>query len=276
MQQKSLFRERAVDKMLSPDDLDRLMRVTDPKGWLALIALIALVVPAVVWAIFGSIPTQLTVDNGILLHRDALHEVVSQTSGIVTEVSAKTGDDVQEGQVVVHVRTEAGAEVNVVTLFGGSVVDIAIGKGMYLDRGQQVAVVEVANKPLEAVFFVPAEQGKQLEKGMQAHVSPSTARAEEYGYLQGIVSSVSQFPVTEGDMLRLLEDQSLVDALRTEEDQLEVTVELVGDPSTPSGFKWSSSLGPPFPLTHATLCTATFVLGEQHPVDLIFPDGTQG
>ena len=41
--QKSLFREEAMDKMSSPDELDRLMRVTDPKGWLALIALLALV-----------------------------------------------------------------------------------------------------------------------------------------------------------------------------------------------------------------------------------------
>jgi hypothetical protein len=39
--QKSLFREEAMDKVLSPDELDRLMRVTDPKGWLALIALLA-------------------------------------------------------------------------------------------------------------------------------------------------------------------------------------------------------------------------------------------
>jgi multidrug efflux pump subunit AcrA (membrane-fusion protein) len=276
VQQKSLFREEVVDKMLSPDDLDRLMRVVDPKGWLALIGLLALVVPAAVWGIFGSIPTQVTADDGILIHRDALHEVVSQTSGIVTDVSVKTGDDVQQGQVVVHVRTEAGAEVNVVSLFTGRVVDVAIDKGMFLDRGQQVAVVEVANKPLEGVFFVPAEQGKQLENGMQVHVSPSTASAEAFGYLQGTVSSVSQFPVTEGDMLRLLENQSLVDALRVEKDQLEVSVELLADPSTPSGFKWSSSQGPPFPLTHATPCTATFVLGEQHPVDLIFPDGTEG
>jgi HlyD family secretion protein len=44
--QKSLFRQEAMDKTLSPDELDRLMRVTGPKGWLALIALLALVAAA--------------------------------------------------------------------------------------------------------------------------------------------------------------------------------------------------------------------------------------
>jgi HlyD family secretion protein len=45
--QKSLFRQEAMDKTLSPDELDRLMRVTSPRGWLALIALLALVAAAV-------------------------------------------------------------------------------------------------------------------------------------------------------------------------------------------------------------------------------------
>lgn len=276
MPQKSLFREEAVDRMLSPDDLDRLMRVTDPRGWLALIALAALVIPAVLWGVFGSIPTQVSADDGILMHVDALHEVASQTSGIVTEVSVTTGDEVQEGQEVVRVRTDAGAEVEVVSLFSGRVVDLAIEKGMYLDPGQQVALVEVADKPLAAVFFVPAEQGKLLAPGMQVHVSPSTVKADEYGYMQGRVLAVSQFPVSEGDMLTLLEDDSLVAALSSDDDQLQVDVELVRDPTTPSGFAWSSSKGPPTPVIHGTLCTATFVVGEDHPANLIFPDGTGG
>jgi hypothetical protein len=42
LMQKSLFRQEAMDKTLSPDELDRLMRVTGPNGWLALIALLGL------------------------------------------------------------------------------------------------------------------------------------------------------------------------------------------------------------------------------------------
>jgi multidrug efflux pump subunit AcrA (membrane-fusion protein) len=269
--QKSLFREEAMDKMQSPDELDRLMRVTDPKGWLALIALLALVAAAVVWGVFGSIPIQVGSDEGILLHSGARHEVASQVSGLVTEVSVKVGDDVKEGQAIATVRTDAGAKTDVVSLFGGRADEVLIQKGMVLDRGQNVAVVEEGNKPLEAVVFVPAEEGKQLQKGMQAHVSPATAKAEEFGYVEGKVSSVSQFPVTKSEMSAVLANQSLVDALRTGESQLQVDVKLLSDPSTPSGFQWSSSQGPPFSINHGTLCTATFVLGRQHPVNLVLP-----
>jgi multidrug efflux pump subunit AcrA (membrane-fusion protein) len=269
--QKTLFRKEAMDKMMSPDELDLLMRVTDPRGWLALIALLALVAAAVVWGVFGSVPIEVGSDKGILLHSGARHEVASQVSGLVTEVSVKVGDDVKEGQVIATVRTGEGAKTGVVSLFGGRADEVLIQKGMVLDRGQNVAVVEERNKPLEAVVFVPAEEGKQLQKAMQAHVSPATAKAEEFGFIEGKVSSVSQFPVTESEMFAVLENQSLVDTLRTRESQLQVNVKLLSDPSTPSGFEWSSSQGPPFSISHGTPCTATFVLGRQHPVNLIFP-----
>jgi hypothetical protein len=77
--------------------------------------------------------------------------------------------------------------------------------------------------------------------------------------------------VTEDEMSLLLENQSLVDALRTDNAQLRVDVKLHKDPSTPSGFEWSSSQGPPFTITRGTLCRANFVLGEERPLDLVLP-----
>ena len=269
--QKSLFRDEAMDKMLSPDELDRLMRVTDPRGWLALIALLALAAAAVVWGVFGTVPVQAEGDKGVLLGGDSRSQAVSQTSGLVTDVRVEIGDDVREGQVLARVLPDEGAETDVVSLFDGRVDQILIEKGMLLSRGQQVAVIKKGNQPLQAFVFLDGGQGKQLKKGMQVHVLPSTVEAEEVGYIQGEVTSVSKFPVTEIEMLLLLENQSLVDTLRAGGGQHRVDVKLLRDPSTPSGFKWSSSQGPPFAITRGTLCTATFVLDEERPVNLVFP-----
>ena len=71
--QKSLFRQEAMDKTLSPDELDRLMRVTSPRGWLALIALLALVAAAVAWGVFGTIPVAVRAEEGVLLGGDSRH-----------------------------------------------------------------------------------------------------------------------------------------------------------------------------------------------------------
>jgi HlyD family secretion protein/Biotin-lipoyl like len=269
--QKSLFRLEAMDKTLSPDELDRLMRVTGPKGWLALVALLALVAAAVVWGIFGTLPVVVGADEGVLLGGDSRNQVVSQTSGLVTDVRVETGDSVKKGQVLARVRPNQGADSDVVSLFDGRVDSVVVEEGMLLRRGQNVAVVKKGDDPLAAFVFVPGEQGKQLKKGMQVQVLPSTVKAEEVGYIQGKVTSVSKFPVTEDEMFLLLENQSLVDTLRTGEAQLRVDVELLRDPSTPSGFEWSSSQGPPFAITRGTLCTANFVLGEERPLNLVLP-----
>ncbi len=75
--QKSLFREEAMDKMSSPDELDRLMRITHPKGWLALISLLALVAATVDWGVFGSVPIEVGGDRGVLLGADSRSQAVS-------------------------------------------------------------------------------------------------------------------------------------------------------------------------------------------------------
>ena len=36
MAERSIFRQAALDRLSSPEQLDRVMRVTDPKGWIAL------------------------------------------------------------------------------------------------------------------------------------------------------------------------------------------------------------------------------------------------
>jgi hypothetical protein len=50
-----------------------------------------------------------------------------------------------------------------------------------------------------------------------------------------------------------------------------VEVELVPDPSTPSGFKWSSTTSPPVSITSGTVCTAGIVGGERRPIELVIP-----
>jgi hypothetical protein len=270
--QKSLFREEAMEQMSSPDELDRLMRVTDPKGWLVLIALLALVAAAVAWGVFGSFPVLVSGDEGVLLAGDSRSQAVTQTQGLVTDVRVEIGDHVQEGQVLARVRPNEGAETDVVSLFDGRVDAILIEEGMFLERGQPVAVIKRGNKPLQAFVFIAGEQGKQLKKGMSVRVLPSTVKAEEFGYMLGEVTSVSKFPLTEDEMFLLLENQSLLDQLSTGTgDQHRVDVKLLKDPSTPSGFKWSSSQGPPFAITRGTLCTANFVLGREHPINLVLP-----
>lgn len=51
----SIFNKKALDRLRSPDDLDRYIRITSPSVWVALFAVIALLAGLLAWGVFGSV-----------------------------------------------------------------------------------------------------------------------------------------------------------------------------------------------------------------------------
>jgi len=47
------FRKEALKKLSSPDDLDRLMPVTDSRGWIALFASGVFLFAVLIWGFYG-------------------------------------------------------------------------------------------------------------------------------------------------------------------------------------------------------------------------------
>lgn len=100
-----IFRKVALERLSSPEQLDQLMQVTTPKGWLALGALGVILLAALGWSIFGSIPTTAT-GAGILLRRGGVSNLVATANGQVEEVLVRVGDVIEKGQVVARIRQE--------------------------------------------------------------------------------------------------------------------------------------------------------------------------
>src|SRR5262245_8544339 len=95
----SIFRQAVLDRLASPEQLHTLMKVTDAKGWLALLGCGALLATAVGWGVLGSVPTKVNA-SGILIHSGGLADVVALAAGQVTAIEVDVGDMVQKGQVI--------------------------------------------------------------------------------------------------------------------------------------------------------------------------------
>ena len=100
-----IFRKVALERLSSPEQLDQLMEVTSPRGWLALAALGALLATALIWGLFGAIPTE-AAGEGILIRQGGVSNVVAAESGQVEEILVKVGDVIEKGQVVARLRQE--------------------------------------------------------------------------------------------------------------------------------------------------------------------------
>ncbi len=102
MSAQSVFRKVSLDRLASPEQLDQLMQITTPKGWVALLALSILLLTAIVWGCMGRIPETVH-GQGILVKSGGVFQVVPSASGRVTDIAVSVGDMVSAGQIVARV-----------------------------------------------------------------------------------------------------------------------------------------------------------------------------
>ncbi len=100
----SLFREKSLEAVESPESLNDYLRVTSPGVWLILAAVITLLVGAILWGIFGHIRTTAAVAVAVENGKGTCYVPYVKADGImaqgVVEIDGKeyylsTGDSVE-------------------------------------------------------------------------------------------------------------------------------------------------------------------------------------
>ncbi len=100
---EALFRQEALKKVSSPEQLDRLMQVTRLRGWIALATLGAVLVGAIVWGVYGAIPTRVA-GSGIILEKGGgVIDVQAKGGGRLVALLVQPGHHVTKGQVIARV-----------------------------------------------------------------------------------------------------------------------------------------------------------------------------
>src|SRR5437879_2276279 len=99
---KSLFTKAALERLSSPEQLDMLMRVTSPIGWLALDTVGVCLFIGLMWGIFGTIPNKVD-GKGILIRGGAVMQVEAGTTGRVTNLEVQVGDIITKGQAIASI-----------------------------------------------------------------------------------------------------------------------------------------------------------------------------
>lgn len=412
MNKPDIFRKVALDRLASPEQLDQLMQVTTPKGWLGLGTLGVLLVAAVVWSFIGTIPERIP-GQAILLRSGGVFEVVSQSGGRVIDLPFQVGDTIREGQTVArldqpelseqvrqarlrvaaldsqyarnaqllersrqlqgvstaqrradlmetmraddvivanlrermkteerlvaqglltrgqllstsqeleqarakvraganqitdlgvqslqsttqaeHERQAAGTQLllarqelarlesdlgiqtAVISAYSGQVLEVMVEQGGIVNTGAPILTVSLGGRAmadLEAIAYVPSVHGKKIRAGMDIQIAPSTVKPEEFGYLLGRVTYVSDFPATPQGMQRVLKNQTLVQALSGSDAPYEVHADLLPDPASRSQYRWTSSQGPPTRIQSGTLATAAIVVTRRRPIFMVIP-----
>lgn len=103
-----IFRKKSLDKLSSPEQLDRMIVINSPMTWLALAGGAFIIAAALVWGILGRVPIT-EEGSGILLQEGEVNSVYAGTQGVITKVNVSSGDVVKEGDVLYEVSSQETA-----------------------------------------------------------------------------------------------------------------------------------------------------------------------
>ena len=153
----------------------------------------------------------------------------------------------------------------------GVVIGLQTSIGSVVKGGNPVVSIASLGTGMDVITFIPIQDGKRIKPGMNALISPTTFKQEEFGSIKGQVKTVSQFPTTKKAMMAILQNEHLVEFLVKQGPPIIVKIRLIDDPDTYSRFAWSSSKGPQQRVTPGSLASVRITVREQRPISLILP-----
>jgi multidrug efflux pump subunit AcrA (membrane-fusion protein) len=266
------FRQQALAKLQSPEELDLPVRFARPQGWLVLSVTVVVMAAASVWAVTGSVASTVSAP-AILTHGQGSYLLQSPVSGQVTAVLVEQGRRIAANAPVLKVRTEKGETV-VRSVAAGRVTGLAATIGAIITTGTNVAAVEKvadADNPLYATVYVPAENAATIPSNAAVDLTVQSAPTQQYGVLRGHVKSVDRAAQSEQQIAAFLGDSQLGEQFTKKGRPVAVLVRLDRSSGTKSGYKWSSAEGPPFRLSSMTAASGSIRLDDQRPIDWLLP-----
>jgi HlyD family secretion protein len=160
---------------------------------------------------------------------------------------------------------------NVQTPYSGEVIEVKVYPGSNVSQNAPILTIQPDVDSLEAIIYLPAADAKDAKPGMDVQLSPSNIKREEFGYIEGSVTYAANYPATPASLMRNFQNEAVVSNLSKAGPVTELRVALRPDSSTVSGFKWSSSKGPPIRISSGTLCTAEVITERHAPITELLP-----
>jgi hypothetical protein len=280
------------------ENIDRMMVVIGIKAWLALGTVLLVFAAALIWGFFGTMQIREEV-SGVLVRSGKLISIYAADEGVLLDFVPVQGSFVEKDQVLARIEqydlmSEINALLNagapgsvieekraellyasrIVTWEAGRVLDAYVHRGDYVHRGQKLLTISKEaekSKALECLLYIPADQMRQIKKGLPVSVYPASISKQTYGNMTGTVNLSSEYPVTRQYLYDRLNSENLADYfLKDDSACYEVYLNLVSSEETVTGYEWTTSLGPSNAFGDLTLCTASIVIDEMRPIDVFF------
>jgi hypothetical protein len=193
----------AAAQGLSPERLDQVISTTKPRGWIALIAVFAIVIVTLIWSIVATIPQQSS-GIGVVSSLFYTQAITATTDGIFDETGITPGGKVSEGQVLGTITPFDGKpKVEVIAAAEGTIAFVGQPNGAGVRAGDQLAIIQISPDPVKGIVvvtYLPAEVATTFTPGESATVTVTNLAQSVSTPALATVKAVSSTPSTTESM----------------------------------------------------------------------------
>lgn len=266
-----LYRKSALERISSPDQLDKVVKITSPLSWLALLAITLIIIVTVIWSIVGSLPVTVTT-QGIVAAPVSTNAVYLQESGTVVSAMVRPGDELGFQDPILSYRTGSG---EVKTLYSdqvGRVSEVMADSGSAVIQGNEaIRISPRVSGEQVVVCYISVNDVKKLERGMDAQIYLLAADSQTYGHMAARVINIDSYAASTAGMAYVLgSGNNMVEQFLSNGAVVAVTCELYPDESTQSGYYWSNPKGAQINVENGSLATVKVITEEVAPITKLF------
>ena len=145
----------------------------------------------------------------------------------------------------------------------GRVMEL-VACGDKVQPGEMLASItnsDIYSPEEEIRAYVSVTTAQSIKRGMKVRVYPQSSAGKQYGYIQGLVSDISTYPITETDIQQALGRFYHPDYIPQGDNIAEIRVTLMVD-SEESTLNWSGSGEDNVNMEIGTMCTMEVVLRD--------------
>ncbi len=158
---QNIYRKVSIDRLSSPEQLDRLIIVTSSKLWITLLAVASILVAAIIWGVTGSISTNISGD-GMLITSGGTTEICSSCEGQISDIRVVAGDYIKAGEIVARMnQNDLVDQIAILMEKTESLKASGADDNEILDYEQQVTALK--NKLAETSVIISPKAGRVTE-----------------------------------------------------------------------------------------------------------------
>ncbi|SMM98763.1 Membrane-fusion protein [uncultured Candidatus Thioglobus sp.] len=163
----------------------------------------------------------------------------------------------------------AGRVVEVESVIGANVSQNKTIVRIVSSQSQHYARAE---KNIEFIAYVDILNGKKIKQGTEVNVSVNSFNKNSYGFIKGVVTKVSDFPISSAGIFSRLSNKFLVNSFTNNGPTYEVSVRLLQNQNSKNRLQWSTEKGMEIKnVDIGNLGSGEFILSKQRPISKAIP-----